>query len=57
MLVTWVRHTSLKEQSVAERHLEIEQKYDAAADFVLPELDGLPGVASVARCRPTSPRR
>jgi CHAD domain-containing protein len=47
MLVTWVRHTSLKEQSVAERHLEIEQKYDAAADFVLPELDGLPGVASV----------
>ncbi|WP_433475952.1 CHAD domain-containing protein [Spirillospora sp. CA-142024] len=32
---------------MAERHLEIEQKYDAAADFVLPELDGLPGVASV----------
>ena len=31
---------------MAERHLEIEQKYDAAADFVLPELDGLPGVAS-----------
>ncbi|WP_165964551.1 CYTH and CHAD domain-containing protein [Actinomadura sp. KC216] len=32
---------------MAERHLEIEQKYDAAAGFVLPELDGLPGVASV----------
>ncbi|MGP4026407.1 CYTH and CHAD domain-containing protein [Actinomadura sp. 3N407] len=31
---------------MAERHLEIEQKYDAAADFVLPELDGLPGVVS-----------
>jgi CHAD domain-containing protein len=35
-----------EEQSVAERHLEVEQKYDAAADFVLPELDGLPGVAA-----------
>lgn len=33
---------------MAERHLEIEQKYDAAADFVLPELDGLPGVVSAA---------
>ncbi|WP_344901793.1 CYTH and CHAD domain-containing protein [Actinomadura meridiana] len=33
---------------MADRHLEVEQKYDAAADFVLPELDGLPGVASVA---------
>ncbi|TDD73607.1 CYTH and CHAD domain-containing protein [Actinomadura darangshiensis] len=32
---------------MAERHLEIEQKYDAAAGFVLPDLDGLPGVASV----------
>lgn len=32
---------------MAEGHLEIEQKYDAAAGFVLPELDGLPGVASV----------
>jgi CHAD domain-containing protein len=31
---------------VAERQLEIEQKYDARADFVLPELGGLPGVAS-----------
>lgn len=32
---------------MAERHLEIEQKYDAAADFVLPDLDGLPGVAAL----------
>ncbi|MFA1548979.1 CYTH and CHAD domain-containing protein [Actinomadura chokoriensis] len=32
---------------MAERHLEIEQKYDAAADFVLPGLDGLPGVAAL----------
>lgn len=32
---------------MAERHLEIEQKYDAAAAFVLPELNGLPGVAAV----------
>ncbi|MGH3241650.1 MAG: CHAD domain-containing protein [Spirillospora sp.] len=32
---------------MAERHLEIEQKYDAVAGFVLPELDGLPGVATV----------
>ena len=31
---------------MAERHLEIEQKYDAAADFVLPDLEGLPGVTS-----------
>ncbi|MBO2456063.1 CYTH and CHAD domain-containing protein [Actinomadura violacea] len=31
---------------MAERHLEIEQKYDARADFVLPELGGLPGVAT-----------
>ncbi|WP_225992010.1 CYTH and CHAD domain-containing protein [Actinomadura montaniterrae] len=31
---------------MAERQLEIEQKYDARADFVLPELGGLPGVAS-----------
>lgn len=30
-----------------ERHLEIEQKYDAAADFVLPDLAGLPGVAAL----------
>ncbi|TMQ99982.1 CYTH and CHAD domain-containing protein [Actinomadura soli] len=37
----------LEELSVTERHLEIEQKYDAAAGFVLPVLDGLPGVASV----------
>ncbi|MVZ99129.1 CHAD domain-containing protein [Actinomadura sp. LD22] len=28
--------------------MEIEQKYDARADFVLPELGGLPGVASAA---------
>ncbi|WP_243709056.1 CYTH and CHAD domain-containing protein [Actinomadura sp. GC306] len=33
---------------MAERHLEIEQKYDADAGFVLPELAGLPGVASAA---------
>lgn len=48
MLVTWVCTSPnvLEEQSVAERHLEIEQKYDAAADFVLPDLAGLPGVAS-----------
>ncbi|MGI5205239.1 CHAD domain-containing protein [Spirillospora sp. CA-108201] len=32
---------------MAERHLEIEQKYDAPAGFVLPDLDGLTGVASV----------
>ncbi|QKG23179.1 CYTH and CHAD domain-containing protein [Actinomadura verrucosospora] len=31
---------------MAERHLEIEQKYDARADFVLPELGGLPGAAT-----------
>ncbi|MBT2206668.1 CYTH and CHAD domain-containing protein [Actinomadura sp. NEAU-AAG7] len=32
---------------MALKHLEIEHKFDAAAEFVLPELDGLPGVASV----------
>ncbi|WP_075024136.1 CYTH and CHAD domain-containing protein [Actinomadura madurae] len=32
---------------MTERHLEIEQKYDAAAAFALPDLDGLPGVASI----------
>ncbi|GAA1884321.1 CYTH and CHAD domain-containing protein [Actinomadura bangladeshensis] len=32
---------------MAERHLEIEQKYDAAPDFVLPDLSGLPGVAAL----------
>lgn len=32
---------------MADRHLEIEQKYDAAADFVLPDLSGLPGVAAL----------
>ncbi|MEU8342031.1 CYTH and CHAD domain-containing protein [Spirillospora sp. NPDC048832] len=32
---------------MADRHLEIEQKYDAAADFVLPDLAGLPGVAAL----------
>ncbi|MES9537939.1 CHAD domain-containing protein [Actinomadura sp. NPDC000600] len=32
---------------MADRHLEIEQKYDASAGFVLPDLDGIPGVASV----------
>ncbi|MFD0684166.1 CYTH and CHAD domain-containing protein [Actinomadura fibrosa] len=29
------------------KHLEIEHKYDAAADFELPDLDGLPGVTAV----------
>ena len=29
-------------------HLEIEQKYEADADFVIPPLDGLPGVAEVS---------
>jgi inorganic triphosphatase YgiF len=28
-------------------HLETEQKYEAGADFALPSLDGLPGVAQV----------
>jgi inorganic triphosphatase YgiF len=28
-------------------HLETEQKYEAGADFALPPLDGLPGVAQV----------
>ncbi|WP_067490594.1 CYTH and CHAD domain-containing protein [Actinomadura hibisca] len=32
---------------MADRHLEIEQKYDAAADFAVPDLSGLPGVATV----------
>lgn len=32
---------------MAERHLEIEQKYDAVPDFVLPDLDGIAGVAVV----------
>ncbi|MFC6933071.1 CYTH domain-containing protein [Actinomadura yumaensis] len=33
---------------MAVKHLEIERKYDAAADFGLPDLSGLPGVASIA---------
>ncbi|MGI5166433.1 CHAD domain-containing protein [Spirillospora sp. CA-253888] len=36
---------------MAERHLEIEQKYDAAADYEVPDLSGLPGVASVGPAR------
>ncbi|GAA1562260.1 CYTH and CHAD domain-containing protein [Actinomadura kijaniata] len=32
---------------MADRHLEIEQKYDAAAGFAVPDLSGLPGVAAV----------
>src|SRR5437868_10722385 len=38
----------LEEQIVAVKHMEIEHKYDAIAEFVLPDLDGLPGVASVS---------
>ncbi|MBO2449088.1 CYTH and CHAD domain-containing protein [Actinomadura barringtoniae] len=30
---------------MAMNHLEIERKYDADADFAVPEMDGLPGVA------------
>lgn len=37
----------LEEQIVDEKHLEIEHKYDATAEFTLPDLEGLPGVASV----------
>jgi CHAD domain-containing protein len=33
---------------VANTHLEIERKYDADADFAVPELAGLPGVAEAA---------
>ncbi|MFF5262177.1 CHAD domain-containing protein [Actinomadura viridis] len=32
---------------MAVKHVEIERKYDAAADFVVPELTALPGVAAV----------
>ncbi|MFC5180596.1 CYTH and CHAD domain-containing protein [Actinomadura harenae] len=32
---------------MTESHLEIERKYDAAADFTLPDLSGLPGVEGV----------
>ena len=31
------------------KHLEIEQKYDAAADFVLPDLNGLEGRTTASR--------
>ena len=31
------------------QHLETEQKYDAAADFILPELSGLAGYAKATR--------
>jgi inorganic triphosphatase YgiF len=31
------------------KHLEIEQKYDAAADFVLPDLNGLEGRTKASR--------
>ncbi|XVQ10678.1 CHAD domain-containing protein [Spirillospora sp. CA-255316] len=33
---------------MAVKHVEIERKYDAAADFTVPELTVLPGVASVS---------
>ncbi|WP_067452198.1 CYTH and CHAD domain-containing protein [Actinomadura macra] len=33
---------------MAVKHVEIEHKYDAVAEFVLPDLDGLAGVASVS---------
>ncbi|QFG23518.1 CYTH and CHAD domain-containing protein [Actinomadura sp. WMMB 499] len=33
---------------MADRHLEIEQKYDAEAEFELPPLDDLPGVSQAA---------
>ncbi|MFC5754571.1 CHAD domain-containing protein [Actinomadura rugatobispora] len=33
---------------MAVKHVEIERKYDAAADFAVPELTVLPGVASVS---------
>jgi len=33
-------------------YLETEQKYDAGADFVLPELDGLPGFGGRRRAAP-----
>ncbi|MFD0905089.1 CYTH and CHAD domain-containing protein [Actinomadura sediminis] len=36
---------------MADRHLEIEQKYDAEAGFVLPPLDDLPGVSAAAEPR------
>ncbi|GLW66100.1 CHAD domain-containing protein [Actinomadura rubrobrunea] len=32
-------------------HVEVEHKYDADADFGLPELSGLPGVAAVGEAR------
>ncbi|GAA2397794.1 CYTH and CHAD domain-containing protein [Actinomadura vinacea] len=32
---------------MAVKHVEIERKYDAAADFAVPELSALPGVAEV----------
>ncbi|MFI0357154.1 CHAD domain-containing protein [Actinomadura sp. 9N407] len=32
---------------MAVKHVEIERKYDAAADFTVPELSALPGVAGV----------
>ncbi|WP_395104723.1 CHAD domain-containing protein [Actinomadura sp. SCN-SB] len=32
---------------MAVKHVEIERKYDASADFTVPELTGLPGVAAV----------
>lgn len=33
---------------MAVKHVEIERKYDAPADFTVPELNGLPGVAATA---------
>ncbi|MBW8482035.1 CYTH and CHAD domain-containing protein [Actinomadura parmotrematis] len=32
---------------MSDEHVEIERKYDADAGFAVPDLDGLPGVASV----------
>ncbi|WP_026412741.1 CYTH and CHAD domain-containing protein [Actinomadura oligospora] len=37
---------------MTESHLEIEHKYDAADDFALPDLSGLPGVAGVRDAAP-----
>ncbi|GAA4078704.1 CYTH and CHAD domain-containing protein [Actinomadura miaoliensis] len=36
---------------MAAQHVEVERKYDADAGFGLPELSGLPGVATVGRAR------
>jgi CHAD domain-containing protein len=36
-----------EEHAVSETHLEIERKFDVGADFVLPDLNGVPRVARV----------